>query len=162
MRQGCREVGETPQIQSGDSGSQGHSSFPKEHSTPYPQAAFPEVGEGDRPRLQNRSAIPVGGDTMFSRSSRGLSGRAVRRHQPVRHPCKESHHHAQGHPVGQMNSRRVSVESHCHKQTSRSFSGPPQYSKRSSLRKAIRTYKSLPQNKLKFNKISPKDGCKQP
>ena len=44
---------------------------------------FPEVGEGDRPRLQNRSAVPVSGDTMSSRSSRSLSCRAVRRHQPV-------------------------------------------------------------------------------
>ena len=111
------------------------------------QAAFPEVGEGDRPRLQKRSAIPVSGDTMSSRSNRGLSCRAVRRHQAVRHPCKASHHHAQGHSVGQTNPRRVSVVSHSHKQTFGSFSGPHQYSKRSSLRKALRTCKSLLQNK---------------
>ena len=74
---------------------------------------------------QNRSVIPVSGDTMSSRSSRGLSCRAVRRHQPVRHPCEASHHHAQGHPVGQTNLRGVSVVSHYHKQTFQSFSGPP-------------------------------------
>ena len=129
----------------------------QEYSTPYPQAAFPEVGEGDSPRLQNRFTIPVSGDTMSSRSSRGLSCRAVRRHQPVHHPCKVSHHHAQGHSVSQTNPRRASVVSHNHKQTFWSFSGPPQYSKMSSLRKAIRTCESLLQNEAHLNKIFPKD-----
>ena len=141
------EVGETPQIQSRNSGSQRHPTLPKEYSTPYPQAAFPEVGEGDCPRLQDRFTIPVSGNTMSSGSSRGLSCGAVRRHQPVCHPCKASHHHAQGHPVGQTNPGRASIVSHNHKQTFRSFSGPPQYSKRSSLRKAIRTCESLLQNR---------------
>ena len=89
------------------------------------QVALPEVGEGDRPRLQNRSAIPVSGDIMSSGSSRGLSCRAVRGYQPVHHPCKASHHHAQGHSVGQTNPRGASIVSHRHNQTFRSFSGPP-------------------------------------
>ena len=35
----------------------------------------------------------------------------------LRHPCKASHHHAQGYPVGQTNLRRASVVSHHHKNT---------------------------------------------
>ena len=64
-------------------------------------------------------------DIMSSRSRRGLSCGAVQRHQPMRHPCKASHHHAKGYSVGQTNPRRESVVSQCHKQTFQSFSGPP-------------------------------------
>ena len=38
---------------------------------------FPEVGEGDRPRLQDRSAVPVGRDTVSPRSSGGIPCPAV-------------------------------------------------------------------------------------
>ena len=51
--------------------------FQKNLGTAHPEVAFPETGEGDRPGLQDRSAVPVSGDTMSSRSSRGLSCRAV-------------------------------------------------------------------------------------
>ena len=69
------ETGETPQVQSGDCSSEGHPSLSENQCTSDPQAALPEVGEGDHPGLQDRPAVPVSGDTMSSRSS--LSCRAV-------------------------------------------------------------------------------------
>ena len=77
MRRGCRGFGETPQVQSGDCGSEGHPSLPKDLSTAHPEAAFPEVGEGDCPGLQDRPAIPISGDTVSPGSSGGLPGQAV-------------------------------------------------------------------------------------
>ena len=71
------------------------------------------------------SMVPVSGNTLPTRSSRGLSCQPDRRHQPVCHPCPGSHHHAQRHPVGQANPRRTCVVPHHQKQTFRSFSGPP-------------------------------------
>ena len=49
--------------------------------------------------------------------------------------AQASHHHAKRHPVGKTNPGRACVKPHHQKQTSRSFSGPPPYSKRSSLEK---------------------------
>ena len=37
------EVNKAPQVQSGDCGSEGHSSLPSEHSTAHPKVALPEV-----------------------------------------------------------------------------------------------------------------------
>ena len=71
------ETGETPQVQSGDRGSEGHSSLSANHSTSDPQSALSEVGERDHPRLQDRSAIPVGGDTVSPGSSGGIPCQAV-------------------------------------------------------------------------------------
>ena len=71
------ETSETPQVQSGDCGSEGHLSLPKDLSTAHPEVAFPEGGEGDRPGLQDRPAVPVGGDTVSPGSSGGLSGQAI-------------------------------------------------------------------------------------
>ena len=65
------------QVQSGDCGSARHSPLPKDLSTAHPEIAFPEVGEGDRPGLQDRPAVPVSGDTVSPGSSGGLPGQAV-------------------------------------------------------------------------------------
>ena len=66
-----------PQVQIGDCGSEGHPSLPRKHSTAHPKAALPEVGEGDHPRLQDRPAVPVGGDTMSPRSNGGIHCQVV-------------------------------------------------------------------------------------
>ena len=56
----------------GDCGSEGHSPLPRKYSTAHPEVALPEVGEGDRPGLQDRSAVPVGSGTMSPRSVGGI------------------------------------------------------------------------------------------
>ena len=71
------ETGETPKVQSGDCGSEGHPSFPKDLIAAHQEVAFPEVGEGDRPGLQDRPAVPVSGDTVSPGSSGGLSCQAI-------------------------------------------------------------------------------------
>ena len=68
---------ETPQVQSGDCGSTRHLPLPKDLSTAHPEITFPEVGEGDHPGLQDRPAVPVSGDTVSPRSSRGIPCQAV-------------------------------------------------------------------------------------
>ena len=77
MRQDAGEAGKTPQIQSRDYGSEGHPSLPRKHSTAHPEVALPEVGEGDRPGLQDRPAVPVSGDTMSPRSDGGIPCQVV-------------------------------------------------------------------------------------
>ena len=62
---------------SGDCGSTRHPPLPKDLSTAHPEIALPEVGKGDRPGLQDRSAVPVGGDTVSPRSSGGIPCQAV-------------------------------------------------------------------------------------
>ena len=71
------ETSETPQVQSGDCGSAGHPPLPKDLSTAHPEIALPEVGEGDRPGLQDRPAVSIGGDTVSPGSSRGIPCQAV-------------------------------------------------------------------------------------
>ena len=71
------EADKTPQVQSGDRGSEGHPSLPRKHSTTHPKAAFPEVGEGDRPGLQDGPTIPVGGDTVSPGSNGGIHCQVV-------------------------------------------------------------------------------------
>ena len=71
------EANKTPQVQSGNCGSEGHPSFPREHSAAHPKVAFPEGGERDRPGLQDRPAIPVGGGTVSPRGNGGIPCRVV-------------------------------------------------------------------------------------
>ena len=58
-------------------GSAGHPPLPKDLSTAHPEIALPEVGEGDRPGLQDRPAVPVSGNTVSPGSSRGIPCQAV-------------------------------------------------------------------------------------
>ena len=106
------ETSEAPQVQSRDCGSTRHPPLPKDLSAAHPETAFPEVGEGDRPGLQDRPAVPVSGDTMSPRSGGGIPGQAVRRCQPVCHPRQASYHHAEGHTAGKTNLGRACVMSH--------------------------------------------------
>ena len=110
------EAGKTPQVQSWDCGSEGHPSLPRIHGSAHQKVTFPEVGEGDRPGLQDRPAIPVSSNTVSPGGIRGIPCGAVRRCQPVCHPRQASYHHAEGYPVGQTNPRRAGVKSH-HKNT---------------------------------------------
>ena len=71
------EADKTPQVQSGDCGSEGHPSLPRKHSTAHPKVAFPEGGEGDCPGLQDRPAVPVGSDIMSPRSDGGIPCQVV-------------------------------------------------------------------------------------
>ena len=71
------EAGKTSLVQSRDCGSERHPPLPGKHSTAHPKAALPEVGEGDRPRLQDRSAVPVSGDTVSPGGGGGILCQAV-------------------------------------------------------------------------------------
>ena len=51
--------------------------LPREHSAAHPKVAFPEGGEGDRPGLQDRPAIPVGGGTVSPRGNGGIPCQVV-------------------------------------------------------------------------------------
>ncbi|XP_018558886.2 histone H3, embryonic-like [Lates calcarifer] len=51
-----------------------------------PQAALPAPGQRDRSGLQDRPALPELRRHGSAGGQRGLSGRSVRGHQPVRHP----------------------------------------------------------------------------
>ena len=73
------KAGEAPPVQSGDCGSEGHSSLPREHSTAHPKAALPEASEGDRPGFQDRPAVPVSGGTVSPGGGGGIPCQAVRR-----------------------------------------------------------------------------------
>lgn len=44
-------------LQARDRGASGDPSLPEIHRASDPEAAFPEVGEGDRPGFQNRSEV---------------------------------------------------------------------------------------------------------
>ena len=70
-------LNKAPPIQSRDCSSEGHPSLPREHSIAHSKIAFPKAGEGDRPGLQDRPAIPVGGGTVSPRGSRGIPCRVV-------------------------------------------------------------------------------------
>ena len=60
-----------------DCSSEGHPSLPGKHSIAYPKIALPEVGEGDRPGLQDRPAIPVGSGTVSPGSNGGIPCQVV-------------------------------------------------------------------------------------
>ena len=72
MRRYAGETSEAPQVQSRDCGSTRHLPLPKDLSTAHPETALPEVGEGDRPGLQDRPAIPVSSDTVSPRGGGGI------------------------------------------------------------------------------------------
>ena len=70
-------MSETPQVQSRDCSSTRHPPLPENYSASDPQATFPEVGEGDHPGLQDRSAVPVSSDTVSPRSGGGIPCQVV-------------------------------------------------------------------------------------
>ena len=72
------EAGKTSPVQSRDCGSERHPPLPGKHSSAHPKAALPEASEGDRPRLQDRSAVPVSGDTVSPGGGGGIPCQAVR------------------------------------------------------------------------------------
>ena len=72
------EAGKTSPVQSRDCGSEGHPPLPGKHSTAHPKAALPEASERDRPRLQDRSAVPVSSDTVSPGGGGGIPCQAVR------------------------------------------------------------------------------------
>ena len=71
------EVNKTPQVQSGNCGSEGHPSLPREYSAAHPKVAFPEGGEGNRSGYQDRPAVPVSSDTVSPRGNRGVPCRVA-------------------------------------------------------------------------------------
>ena len=70
---------------------------------------FQTFGQRNRPRFQDGLAIPILRGLGLARSVRGVLGWLVRRHQLVRDPRQESHHHAEGCPIGEKNQRRTCV-----------------------------------------------------
>ena len=102
---------ETPQIQTRNGRSPRNSTIPEVDRASYSQVAIPTSCPWDRPRLQDRPAIPVVCCYGSARSVGGLPGWPLRGHQSVRHPRQTSNHHAQGHPVGSTNPRRTCLRS---------------------------------------------------
>ncbi|BAS75384.1 Os01g0866200, partial [Oryza sativa Japonica Group] len=77
----------------------GDPQVPEEHRAADPQAAVPAPGAGDRAGLQDRPPLPELRRRRAAGGGRGLPRRALRGHQPLRHPRQARHHHAQGHPA---------------------------------------------------------------
>uniref|UniRef100_A0A3P9CUJ6 Core Histone H2A/H2B/H3 domain-containing protein n=1 Tax=Maylandia zebra TaxID=106582 RepID=A0A3P9CUJ6_9CICH len=78
-------------------------------------------------RLVREIAQDFKTDLRFQSSAggqRGLPGRTLRGHQPVRYPRQKGHHHAQRHPAGSPHPRRESLSCTLSYQQ-RLFSGPP-------------------------------------
>ena len=71
------EVNKALQVQSGNCGSEGHSSLTREHSTAHPKVALPEGGEGNRPGFQDRPAVPVSGGTVSPGGGGGIHCQVV-------------------------------------------------------------------------------------
>uniref|UniRef100_A0A8R7VBB5 Uncharacterized protein n=1 Tax=Triticum urartu TaxID=4572 RepID=A0A8R7VBB5_TRIUA len=104
--QGGEEVGadhrrseEAPPLQARDRRPPGDPQVPEEHGAADPQAAVAAPGPRDRAGLQDRPPLPVPRRAGPPGGGRGVPRRAVRGHQPVRHPRQARHHHAQGHPA---------------------------------------------------------------
>ena len=71
------EADKTPPVQSGNCGSEGHPSLPREYGIAHPKVALPEASEGDRSGFQDRPAVPVSGDIVSPRSSGGIPCQVV-------------------------------------------------------------------------------------
>ena len=97
--------------------------IPEIHWIAHPKIAIPKIGSWNRSRFQDWLAIPVYCCRSFTRSLRSLLGWSFRGHQSLRHPRKEGHHHAKGHPIGTKNPRRTCL-SFSWKTTKRPFSWP--------------------------------------
>ena len=70
-------MSKTPPVQSRDCSLTRYPPLPENYSSPDLQATFPEVGEGDRPGFQDRSAVPVSGDTVSPGSGGGIPCQVV-------------------------------------------------------------------------------------
>lgn len=70
------------------------------------KASLPKNGQRDRSRMETRSQIPKSSCFGPPRVCWSLLGFSFRRHQPLCHPCQESHHHVQGSSTRQENQRR--------------------------------------------------------
>ncbi|VAI53306.1 unnamed protein product [Triticum turgidum subsp. durum] len=90
---------EAPPLQARHGGAEGDPQVPEEHGSAHPQAAVPAPGAGDRPGLQDGPSLPEPCRAGSSGGRRGVPRRALRGHQPLRHPRQACHHHAQGHPA---------------------------------------------------------------
>ncbi|VAI41912.1 unnamed protein product [Triticum turgidum subsp. durum] len=90
---------EAPPLQARHGGAEGDPQVPEEHGSAHPQAALPAPGAGDRPGLQDGSAVPEPRRARAPGGRRGVPRRAVRGYQPLRHPRQTRHHHAQRHPA---------------------------------------------------------------
>ena len=100
-----------PSLQTWYSGSSWNPKIPEIHGTAHPKIALPAISSRNRPRFQDRFAFPEHRCCCFARSQRSLPRWAFRRHQSLRHPCKEGNDHAKGHPVGSPNSRGTCISS---------------------------------------------------
>ena len=83
----------------------------------------------DRAGLQDRPPLPVVGRRRPPGGVRGLPGRPLRGHQPVRDPRQARHHHAEGHPARPPHPWRARVSALGYQPTlsNRLFSQPPEH-----------------------------------
>ena len=106
-RPSYRRSEEATSLQARHSRSPRNQTLPEEHRIAHPQAALPATRPWNRTGLQDRPPIPEFRRHGSSGGQRSLSGRTLRRHQPVRHPRQACHHHAKGHPVGSTHPWRT-------------------------------------------------------
>ena len=69
--------GEDRMIQARNHGPTRDQALPEILCAPYQKTAFPEVGEGDRTRLQDGPSFPGSSHIMSSRGGRSIFGRTV-------------------------------------------------------------------------------------
>ena len=68
---------EAPPLQAGHGGAQGDQEVPKVHGAPHQEATLSAAGQRDRPGLQDRPEVPVGGRRGPAGGQRGLPGRPL-------------------------------------------------------------------------------------
>ena len=66
------EANKTPQVQSGNCGSEGHPLLPRQYSAAHSKVAFPAGSEGNHSGYQDRPAVPVSSATVSSGGNRGV------------------------------------------------------------------------------------------
>jgi len=102
---------EAAQIPPGDRRVERNPKVPKVHGIAHSKVAVSTFGERNRARFQNGLKIPILRGFGVTRSVRSVLGWLVRRHQLVRDPRQESHHHAEGCSIGETHQRRTRLRS---------------------------------------------------
>ena len=107
----------------------------------HQETTFPVLSEGNCSRLQGRCKVPVGCNYGYAGSIGSLPGGTLRGLQPVCHPCKVSHHHAQRYSTGKTHPwQKIMSRPPSQHQKSRSFQDHPNSPKGESL-KSLRCHK---------------------
>ena len=72
-------IGSSKEVQARDCSIEGDPSFPEGLGVTHQKTAFPETGEGNRKRLQNRSPVSAVSNRSSTGGRRSIPGGTVRR-----------------------------------------------------------------------------------